>query len=870
MRCTAPNNGSDSPLRRMLPLPVYRSIFASSPVGELLLSRDFTILDVNDTFLRVACRRREDLVGQHLFDVFPQNPDDPGDSGATVLRTSLMRVLETGQPDALAIQRYPIAVTLPDGTRRYEERFWSALNTPIFDAQGELLCIAHSTIDVTGLHGASPGGGSLHAQHGLALAEAHMFSRAQMVQEVNNALQAERARLHHLFEQAPGFVCFTQGRAHVIEQANQAFDKLLGQRVRAGRPLREAVPELEGQGLLEQMDEVLRTGRPYIGHDRRLLLRHGAQDPPAEHYIDLVLQPILDENDRVTGICAQGVDITDKTCVEAALRRHARRQSFQLELTDRIRSLDEPEDIIAAASEMLGRELDVARVLYAEIDDRSQRFFVRRDWTHPAHRLQSVVGEHGRLDRFGPDIPTLLRGGEPMRVADVQHDALTAEHAQDFTRLGVRAILAVALVKAGQLTAILSLHHTRPRPWSDDDVQKCQDTAERVWAAVEHARAQAELRDANRRKDEFLAMLAHELRNPLAPISVAAQLMESGRLDAARLKQTSQIISRQVRHMTGLVDDLLDVSRVTRGLVTLHKAPQDLKSIVASAVEQVRPLMEAQRHHLTMDLPPEPAHVLGDAKRLIQILTNLLDNAAKYTPTGGEVALRMQLQDDRVVLQVQDNGIGIEPHLQPRVFDLFIQAERTSDRSQGGLGLGLALVKSLAELHGGQVACHSDGPDQGSCFTVRLPRLVRTAEPLERRRYRRDPQSAVAPLRVLVVDDNVDAAQMLEVLLQTAGHEVTLAHSGLAACEAARRAPPDACLLDIGLPDIDGNELARRLRAHPQTAGAVLIAITGYGQEHDRRTALTAGFDHHLVKPVDPGRLMSLLHEVAAAHLSTH
>ncbi len=379
-----------------------------------------------------------------------------------------------------------------------------------------------------------------------------------------------------------------------------------------------------------------------------------------------------------------------------------------------------------------------------------------------------------------------------------------------------------------------------------------------------HKRNEQALRDADRRKDEFLAMLAHELRNPLAPIGAASDLLSMARLDPERIRVTSEVIGRQVRHMTGLIDELLDVSRVTRGLVTLDRAELDMKVIIGEAVEQVQPLIESQRHHLTVDVAPEHANVLGDHKRLVQIAVNLLVNSAKYTPPGGHIRLGMAVPDGHVVLTVQDNGIGIEPDLQPRVFELFSQGQRKSDRSQGGLGIGLALVRSLVDLHGGKVECFSEGPGRGSTFTVTLPRHM-TPAAAEPAQAGPSAETRRASLRILLVDDNVDAACMLAMLLEAAGHEVAVEHASLLGLERARRERPDVCLLDIGLPDVDGKELARRLKAAPETSGVVLIAVTGYGQEHDRDSAFEAGFDHHLVKPVDCARLMRILDELRAS-----
>jgi signal transduction histidine kinase/ActR/RegA family two-component response regulator len=367
-----------------------------------------------------------------------------------------------------------------------------------------------------------------------------------------------------------------------------------------------------------------------------------------------------------------------------------------------------------------------------------------------------------------------------------------------------------------------------------------------------------ELRAANRQKDQFLAMLAHELRNPLAPIMTAAQLLKLGRQDPKSVANASEIIVRQASHMTDLVNDLLDVSRVTRGLVTLEKEELDLNVIVAAAVEQVRPLIDARRHALTLRLSGQPAHVIGDRTRLVQVISNILNNAAKYTAPGGRIVLAVMVDEARVHVTVRDNGVGIAPEVLPYIFDLFTQAERTPDRSQGGLGIGLALVKSLIALHGGTVHAKSHGLGQGSEFSLCMPRLAdpmsgRSAAPGE------DAGAETNHLRVMVVDDNADAAQMLAALLEVQGHVVSVEYDGRGALERARRERPDVLLLDIGLPDMDGYELARRLRAQPENAGATLVALTGYGQSQDREEAQQAGFDHYLVKPADLDQVNEVL-----------
>jgi len=377
---------------------------------------------------------------------------------------------------------------------------------------------------------------------------------------------------------------------------------------------------------------------------------------------------------------------------------------------------------------------------------------------------------------------------------------------------------------------------------------------------TERKAAEEKLREADRRKDEFLAMLAHELRNPLAPIGAAAELLQRMKLDETIIKRTSQIIGRQVGHMTGLIDDLLDVSRVTRGLVELDTGPLDVGAVLHEAVEQVMPLIQARRHDLALRLPPAGTLVAGDRKRLVQVVSNLLNNAAKYTPEAGRLEVASIVDaEERLCIDVLDNGIGMAPELAARAFELFAQAERSSDRSSGGLGLGLALVKSLVELHGGAVSCESPGQGRGSRFSVCLPLLEPQTDDAAPPRAQLHSPAQPEPLRVMVVDDNVDAAVTLSMLLESGGHRVAVKHDALRALDCARQFRPQACLLDIGLPGIDGLELARRLRALPETAEAMLVAVTGYGQARDRDQILAAGFDHHLVKPIDTGRLYALL-----------
>jgi signal transduction histidine kinase/ActR/RegA family two-component response regulator len=365
------------------------------------------------------------------------------------------------------------------------------------------------------------------------------------------------------------------------------------------------------------------------------------------------------------------------------------------------------------------------------------------------------------------------------------------------------------------------------------------------------------LQEASRKKDEFLAMLAHELRNPLAPISAAAQVITAGRADATLVARAGAIIERQSRHMSHLLDDLLDVARVTQGLVALDMTQLDLGRVAADAIEQARPMIAQLDHTLAIAIDPAPMCVLGDDERLVQVLANLLNNAAKYTPPGGRLALSITADDAHAHISVRDNGIGMAPSTLAQAFDLFSQAARSSDRSTGGLGLGLALVKSLVERHGGTVAGYSDGPGCGSEFVVRLPLVAAPGVA----GVATSPAGAAAPaaLRLLIVDDNVDAAETLAMYLEMLGHDIHVAFSGKDGLAQAAQRSFDACLLDVGLPDMSGHELARRMTALHAACCPVLIAITGYGSASDREESASAGFHHHLTKPVDTNALEALL-----------
>jgi len=385
-----------------------------------------------------------------------------------------------------------------------------------------------------------------------------------------------------------------------------------------------------------------------------------------------------------------------------------------------------------------------------------------------------------------------------------------------------------------------------------------RDISERKRAEQALRESEQALREADRRKDEFLALLAHELRNPLAPIRYALATSRKAGRTLEQWKRAEEVIERQVAHMSRLLDDLLDVSRVTHGTLKLKKSRTELTLVLGAAIEAARPILDSRHHTLSLDLPKQTVRLEADPVRLAQVFSNLLINAAKYTDAGGSIELRATCEGSGVVVAVRDNGMGISADMMPRLFTLFSQAHTALVRSEGGLGVGLALARGLVALHGGRVEARSDGPGRGSEFIVRLP-VAAPAWEVSQVEVSADRPAADVGLRILVVDDSRDAADTCATVLELSGHEVRTAYDGRRALELAGTFRPHALVLDIGLPDVNGYEVARSIRAAPWGGRMVLIAVTGWGQGEDRRRALEAGFDHHLTKPIAAETLESLL-----------
>jgi signal transduction histidine kinase/DNA-binding response OmpR family regulator len=426
--------------------------------------------------------------------------------------------------------------------------------------------------------------------------------------------------------------------------------------------------------------------------------------------------------------------------------------------------------------------------------------------------------------------------------------------------LTAHALALVPLVVRARQLGVLTLGLDTPtRSFDSDTLAMVTELATRAATAIDNALLYRKIQDEDQRKNEFLAMLAHELRNPLAPISNAVHILRVGEGDPAKLAWARELIGRQLKQLVRLVDDLLDVSRITRGKIELKIEPVDVAKVTAAAIETSKPNIDGNRHTLSVQLPSEPLHVLGDFARVSQILSNVINNAAKYTPKGGRISLSATREGDDVVFRIRDSGVGIPREFISSIFDPFTQVDRTLARSHGGLGIGLTLVRRLVEMQNGRVSAKSEGRNRGSEFTVQLPVAANAADAAQPA----EPVAADAPspagLRVLVVDDNRDVADSTASVMRMNGCDVHVAYDGKAALESVQRLRPDAVLLDIGLPSIDGYLVAEHIRAQPGNSRTMIVAVSGYGQEQDRLRSKSVGFDYHVVKPIDPTVLAGLV-----------
>jgi PAS domain S-box-containing protein len=574
--------------------------------------------------------------------------------------------------------------------------------------------------------------------------------------------------------------------------------------------------------------------------------------------ISLTVSPVRDSRGVIIGASKVARDISERKRAEQILLESERRLAAEAaalarlnELSTRLwrtRNLSEGlDEILTAVIELLGAENGNIQLLDSE---------------SPLSREVSAADDFLRAEA--------LRSGQRIIIEDTETDDTYAPYRAAARAAGYRSLVSTPLLSAdGEPVGLVATYFRSIHRPSEQELRRfdlylrqANDFIERCKLEQVLRQNEAALRDADRRKDEFLALLAHELRNPLAPIRYTlAANKKDGRTPEQRT-EAEEVIERQVAHMSRLLDDLLDVSRVTRSRLELKKSPTELTAVVSSAIETARPILEGKHHTLSVDLPTHAVRFEADLVRLAQVLSNLLINAAKYTDPGGQIRLRAVQEGNDLLIAVGDNGIGIASDMMPRLFTIFSQAKDVLGRAEGGLGIGLSLVRGLVTLHGGSVEARSDGPGKGSEFIVRLP----IGAPAAATQIEAPAEGAVPEgsgggvgLKILVVDDNRDAADSCATLLELCGHHVQTAYTGRNALELAETFRPHALLLDIGLPDFDGYQLARKIRAAPWGSSIVLIALTGWGQEDDRRRAFDAGFDYHLTKPIAPETVESLL-----------
>jgi PAS domain S-box-containing protein len=763
-------------------------------------------------------------------------------------------------------------------------------------------------------------------------------------------LEAANERMEDVFRQAPAFMCVFSGPDLVFELVNERYLQLVGGRDPVGLSLREALPELAGQGFVELMEGVYRSGEPVFGSDVAVMLQRQPGAPLERRFVDQVYMPLRDHDGRVTGILVHGIDVTDRKLGEIALFESRERfQKIVSQAATGVVQMDTEARITLANQkycEMVGRgESELLGVSVLDLTapdsvpvtvDAWQRLaagengvvidkeYLRRDGTvMPAtssvNALRGPDGEFQGLVAIVVDTTEKRRAEEKLRASEERYRTLFESVDQGFCILemifdetdrpvdyrflemnrmfevhtglvGGAGKTAREMVpnldefwfetygrvaqtgepvrfesEAAAMERWFDVYATRlGGPGSRRVALLFSDITRRKESEATLRKLASDLAEADRRKTEFLATLAHELRNPLAPIRSGLSVMRLKGDSPASVARVREMMERQVGHMVHLIDDLLDIARISGGKLELKKERADLRGVLSGAVETSLPLVENGQHELTVDLPETEVPVEADVTRIAQMVSNLLNNAAKYTPAGGRIGLALRVQGAQAVISVQDNGIGIPPDQLSSVFEMFSQVGHHTERSQGGLGIGLSLVRRLVNMHGGEVSAHSGGPNAGSVFTVRLP-LAEGAQAAGDSPAAAEPDGAGAEgARILVVDDNVDAAVTLSMILEACGYTTRVAHDGARAVELAASFRPEVAFLDIGMPGMDGYQTARAMRQLAGLEHLVLVALTGWGADSDRQKSGEAGFDHHLTKPVQLDVVQDLLAKLAA------
>jgi PAS domain S-box-containing protein len=676
--------------------------------------------------------------------------------------------------------------------------------------------------------------------------------------EGSAAGRAAAARNRHILDSAVDYAIISTGLDGRITSWNEGAHRILGWREQEmlGQHVRRIfMPEDAAAGAPEaEMDNALRLGH---APDERWHRRASGE----RFWASGELAPLRNGRE-VIGFVKILRDRTEQKRTDDDLKFLARASAELSALVDPQSTLDKlaylavPNFADWCAIDLLEEGGVLRRVAVAHVDPKKVALARELDQRYPADPAE----EYG--------VWQVIRNREPVLVSDITGESLAqraqdADHLAIIRELGLRSYIGVPLAAHGKiLGAVTFVTAESGRLYTPRDLALAEDLARRAAVAIENAYLYRTLKDTDRSKDVFLATLAHELRNPLAALSNGLAILELAPNDRTRLQQATRLMSRQLGQLTRLVDDLLDISRITNGKIELKKELISVSDILADAIETCRPQIDASRHTLTVALPEAPTPMRADPTRLAQVFANLLTNAAKYTNPGGRIDVSLDAAPEAYMVRIKDNGIGIAPDMQKRIFSMFAQVSHPLERNQGGLGIGLSLVRGLVKMHGGRVEARSAGLGKGSEFMVSLPHeqnvQASAPAPAPGRADDASPLMGRAARRILVVDDNIDAATTLAEILRMLGNEVSVVHDGLSAVSAASVMRPDVVLLDIGLPGIDGYEAARRIRGTPAGRSVILIALTGWGQPQDVAQARAAGFDRHWVKPVTLAKLKEL------------
>jgi PAS domain S-box-containing protein len=662
-------------------------------------------------------------------------------------------------------------------------------------------------------------------------------------------LPANEERFRHLVEATPALTWSTDREGNVT-YANKRLLDYTGLEGRTALDWsRESVHPEDYPQCAEAWHKAREDGDAY-----EIELRLRRHDGVYRWFLVRVV-PLKDADGRVAEWFGSGADIDSRKRSEDTLR-------FLAEVSVALGTLTDFDATLARVANLaVPYFCDFCEVTVIEASDTVRTVATSHGDPEQERRTEEIKR---RFPRVREGAAGVLRTGEAIWIPEVDAALLdrvasSTEHLELLRGLGLRSFICVPMRSQGRILGAISFATAKSgRTYSAFDRRVAEELASRAAIAIENSELLRALRETDQRKDEFLAVLAHELRNPLAPVRNAIEILRASHSPSPQLQWTHDVIDRQVRQMTRLVDDLLDVSRISSGKIELRKERVELSSAVRIALEACRPLIERGGHELTVRIPREPIWLDADLARIAQILSNLLNNAAKYTRPGGHIWLDAERSAGVAMVRVRDNGVGIAPEMLESIFEMFMQAGGRIDHSQGGLGIGLTLVKRLAELHGGRVQAKSAGIGMGSEFVLCLPLASQDGATADSGAHETANDPRIEGRRVLVVDDNRDAADSLSMLLEARGHEVRVAYDGLEAVGAAVAFQPDVVLLDIGLPKLYGYDAARRIR-DARGAEVLLVAITGWGQDEDRRRAKDAGFDYHLTKPVDPEAINRLI-----------